>query len=145
MKSIACWNDLEPYGIVPLTGEACGLCYRVLFDLTDKGRKILATCFGIPDFKLGEPWNRGTIDDPHVGSIMLSREMLIPVSVFALLESGCTETWLVGDAVVGIEATDSETEVGLLRQFHEKNFRRRLAYQGTAGSRNRHMMSGRVV
>ena len=145
MKTIRCWNDLEPFGIVPLTGEACGLCYRVLFDLTATGRKILAACFGIPEFTLAESWNRGATDDPHVGSIMLSAEMLIPVSVFALLETACIEAWQVGEAVVGIEAGDSESEVGLLRQFHEKTFRRRFAYQGTAGSRNRHEMSGRIV
>jgi hypothetical protein len=145
MKSVACWNDLEPFGIVPLTGEACGLCYRLLFDLTAQGLKIVAACFGIPELKAGEPWNRGAADDPHVGSIMLSAEMLVPVAVFALLETGCTEAWHVGQAVVGIETTDGELDVDLLREFHEKGFRRRLAYQGTAGSRNRHVMSGRVA
>jgi hypothetical protein len=145
MKFVACWNDLEPIGIVPLTGEACGLCYRLLFDLTARGLKIVAACFGIPDFKGAEPWNRGPADDPHVGSIMLSSEMLVPVAVFALLETGCTEAWLVGQAVVGIEAADGELDVQLLRGFHEKEFRRRFAYQGTAGSRNRHEMSGRVA
>jgi hypothetical protein len=145
MKSITCWNDLEPFGIIPLTGEACGLCYRILFDLTEKGRAILATCFGIPQFKFAEPWNRGAASDPHVGSVMLSREMLIPIAVFALLESGCTEAWHVGESVIGIEASHSEPDIELFRKFHEKDFRRRFAYQGTAGSRNRHEMSGRVT
>ena len=145
MKSIACWNDVAPYGIVALTGESCGLGYRILFDLTEQGRRILAACFGIPQFVLAEPWNRGAADDPHVGSIMLSRELLIPIAVFALLETGCTEVWLVGEAVIGIESGDSESEVDLQRNFHEKSFRRRLAYHGTAGSRNRHVMSGRVT
>ena len=49
MKTVNCWNDLEPYGIVLLTGEACGLCYRLLCDLTEQGRKILGKCLGIPN------------------------------------------------------------------------------------------------
>jgi len=28
MKTVSCWQDLEPYGFVALTGEACGLMYR---------------------------------------------------------------------------------------------------------------------
>lgn len=145
MKSVSCWNDLELFGIIPLTGEACGLSYRILFDLTEKGRAILAMCFGVPELKVAEPWNRGADNDPHVGSIMLSGEMLIPIAVFALLESGCTEAWRIGESVVGIDANDNELEVAVLRKFHEKDFRRRFAYQGTAESRNRHEMSGRVT
>ena len=34
MKSINCWNDLEPFGLIVLTGEACGLSYRLLCDVT---------------------------------------------------------------------------------------------------------------
>ena len=33
MKSIGCWNDLASYGIDALTGEACGLSYRILCDV----------------------------------------------------------------------------------------------------------------
>jgi hypothetical protein len=93
MKTIACWQDLRPYGVVFLTGEACGLMMRLLFDVTEKGRQVLARTLGIPGLKLAEPWNRGSEADPHVGSIMLTQEMLVPVAVFALLESGCTECW----------------------------------------------------
>jgi hypothetical protein len=64
---------------------------RILFDLTATGKKIVEKCF---DIKLeSEPWNRGAKDVPHVASIMLTREMLIPLGIFALLESGCTEVW----------------------------------------------------
>ena len=37
MKTISQWRHLEEYGIVPLTGEACGLMYRILCDLTEHG------------------------------------------------------------------------------------------------------------
>src|SRR5688500_15596888 len=94
MQWIHSFHDLSRYGIDPLTGEACGLMFRILFDCTERGRTILAKCFGVPDLTLAEPWNRGSADDPHVGSIMLAQCMLQPIAVFALLESGCTECWL---------------------------------------------------
>ena len=39
MKSIHCWDDLARYGVVPLTGEACGLSYRLLCDVTAHGKE----------------------------------------------------------------------------------------------------------
>jgi hypothetical protein len=96
MKTVACWNDLRPYGIEPLTGEACGLMWRILFDVTEKGRRVVGKCFGVPNIVLAEPWNRGTAEEPHVGSIMLTAEALLPLAVFALLENGCPEAYLGG-------------------------------------------------
>jgi hypothetical protein len=43
---------------------------------------------------------------PHVGSIMLTHEVLVPLAVFALLEHGCKEAHLMGDVVLGIEPGD---------------------------------------
>lgn len=42
MKTVRRWDDLAEFGIVPLTGEACGLMYRILCDLTDRGKRIVA-------------------------------------------------------------------------------------------------------
>lgn len=95
MKKISCWDDLTPFGIEILTAEACGVSFRYLCDVTEKGRKVLSVAFGIPNFTLAEAWNRGTDASPHVGSIMLSQCMLTPIGVFALLESGFTEVWLL--------------------------------------------------
>ncbi len=78
MKTVSCWNDLQAFGIEPLTGEACGLMYRILFDVTDQGAKIVGRCFGIPGMNFGEAWNRGAKEAPNVGSIMLTQEMLVP-------------------------------------------------------------------
>ena len=101
MKRITSWN-LRPFGFDCLTGEACGLMYRLLFDVTDASRKILGKCFGISKLTLGEAWNSGATDDPHVGSIMLTHEMLLRIGVFALLESGCKEVWMLSDSLVGL-------------------------------------------
>jgi len=145
MKTINCWDDLTRYGVKPLTGEACGLMYRILCDVTARGKRVLEKAFGIPDFKLAENWNAGSESDPHLGSVMLAHDVLPFVGVFALLESGCREVWLTkSGGLVGIERNDSPEEVECFMQFHAEDLRRRFAYAGTAGDRNQHMMSGRV-
>ena len=118
MKTVNCWNDLLPYGIDPLTGEACGLSYRILFDLTANGQKIVEKALGCKI--ASEAWNRGTAEDPHVASIMLSMEMLIPIGIFALLENGCHIVWLLDDrSLIGIEPSD--TEQPLPRLPHDRS------------------------
>ena len=144
MKSINCWNDLEPFGIVLLTGEACGLSYRLLCDVTAQGKMVLEKCFGTPNLNLPERWNRGSEQNPHVGCIMLTREMLQPLAVFALLESGCKEVYLVKDSVHGVEETDPPTAIENVKRWSNVDYARRLAYTGTARDRNVHVMSGRV-
>jgi hypothetical protein len=85
MRTIASWKDLEPYGIMPLTGEACGLMYRILFDVTELGASIFRKCYGLArNSTLGEAWNRGSPEAPHIGSVMLSNEAMVPLGIFAL-------------------------------------------------------------
>ena len=145
MKTIGCWDDLSRHGIVPLTGEACGLMYRILCDVTARGKKTLEKALDVAELRLQESWNRGADDEPHVGSIMLAREVLPFIAIFALLEDSCVEVWLTkGNTLVGIERTDREEDVERFKQFHAKDLVRRFAYGGTSGDRNQHMMSGRV-
>lgn len=143
MKTISNWQDLEAYGIDALTGESCGLGYRLLCDVTAKGKAIIEKLLGCR-LSLAENWNSGRKDDPHIGSIMLPLEMLGPIGVFSLLESGCTEVWLYKNgATIGIEPTDDEKQIRIDYQFCTKA-ERILRYRGTAGDRNVHMMSGRI-
>ena len=81
MKTISNWQDLAPYGIVFLTGESCGLMYRLLCDLTVPGKKIIEKCLGLHDLGASENWNQGSDDDPHVASIMLVPEMLALIAL----------------------------------------------------------------
>ena len=146
MKSIRCWDDLSTHGIIPLTGEACGLSYRILCDVTARGRKTLEKALGVAQLGLHENWNHGSADDPHLGSIMLAPDLLPFIGVFALLEAGCREVWLTkGQTVLGIEADDSPDQVETLHRCHANDLTRRFGYSGTAGDRNQHMMTGRVV
>ncbi len=68
MKSIRSWDDLSAHGIVPLTGEACGLSYRILCDVTARGKKTLEKALGVAQLGLQDNWNHGSADDAHVGS-----------------------------------------------------------------------------
>jgi hypothetical protein len=84
-------------------------------------------------------------DDLHVGCIMLAREVLPFIGVFALLEDGCSEVWLTkANGLIGIERTDAAEDVQRFKRFHADDLVRRFAYAGTASDRNQHMMSGHV-
>lgn len=139
MKTVSCWRDLEPYGIEALTGEACGLSYRILFDLTATGKKTVEKCLGIT--LTSEPWNHGRDQDPHVASVMLSTEMLVPLGIFALLDGGCSIVWFLDDrTLIGFEPNDKSDDAWI----GGRKILRTFSYGGTAGDRNRHAMTGRV-
>lgn len=140
MKTVADWSALGEFGIVVLTGEACSLMYRILCDLTARGKRIIERCLSVEI--TSESWNSGSKDDPHVACIMLTQEMIVPLAVFALLESGCREVWVTDCAAIGIEADDTQEEVERMKQVYQP--RRRFAYHGPYQDRNQHQMSGRV-
>ena len=144
MKTIDCWQDLILFGIDPLTGEACALSWRILFDVTEAGRKVLAKCLGVPNLALAEAWNRGSVTDPHVGSIMLTQEMLTPLAVFALLESGCMECWVFRNGgVLGVESGDDPARTEARRQHNGDSIARVFRYRENR-DRNVHQMSQRL-
>lgn len=139
MKTVSCWDHLRPFGIDALTGEACSLMYRLLCDITEDGKRIIEKCLSC-ELKPPENWNSGAI-----GCIMLTPEMLVPIAVFALLEAGCREVYVVDGTVVGIDADDTAEVVARFRRFHGDGISRRFAYTGPFQDRNQHQMTGRVV
>lgn len=67
------------------------------------------------------------------------------VASFRQLESGCKEVWKAGDqGVHGIQFSDPPDTAESLKKWLGVENLRRLAYRGTAGDRNVHLMSGRV-
>ena len=148
MKTITRWDDLGPFGVEALTGEACGLSYRVLCDVTGNGKRIIEKALGIPNLSLPENWNRGDPADPHIGCVMAAPELLVPLGVFALLENGCCEVWRTkSGSLLGLESAEDFERVEALQRHHAANddFVQRYAYVGTAGDRNRHAMTGRTM
>ena len=119
--------------------------YRILCDVTAQGKKTLEKALAVTELRLQENWNRGTDDDLHVGSIMLAREVLPFIGVFALLEDGCSEVWLTKtNGLIGIERTDEAEDVQRFKRFHAADLGRRFAGRAATTARNQHMMSGRV-
>ena len=78
MKTITRWDHLSEFGIVPLTGESCGLGYRMLCDVTAKGKTSWKNASAFRTCNLPDNWNQGSEAEPHVGSIMLAPELLVP-------------------------------------------------------------------
>jgi hypothetical protein len=120
MKTISSWPDLRPYGIDILTGEACGLMYRILCDVNENGKKVIEKVFDV-ELKMPENWNSGA-----VGSIMLPYEMFVPFAIFALLESGCKEVWSNEHACMGVEEGDDDRVIEVLVKLYTRCF----AYKG---------------
>ena len=63
-------------------------------DFTKRGHKILSQVFGGIQFRAPESWNGGPKDDPHVGAILLSHDMLPTIGIIALLDAGCTDVYI---------------------------------------------------
>ena len=114
--------------------------FRILCDLTENGKRIVERCLGVQI--QAESWNHGTDADPHVASIMLTQEMIVPVAVFALLESGCREVWITDHAAIGVETGDTDEDVERMKRVYKPV--RRFAYRGPFQDRNQHQMTGRV-
>lgn len=88
LKVLRDWNDLRPYGINCLTGEACNLSARLLCDLTDEGRSLICEILGLPyNTEFCGAWNGG---EGHIWRAMLPYHLFPVIAVFALLKSGAT-------------------------------------------------------
>jgi hypothetical protein len=142
---------LEYFGIKPLTGEACAYSQRVLCDVNEAGRALLAEYFGIPDLVLARPMNSTVESAPSVGSLMLTRDSWVGLAKFAVFYHGglaYTETGVQG--ITGIfcekllaryeEFASSFSEGVQLTRNHA-----RTTSVPHVGSRNMHQMTGRVM
>ena len=143
-------QDLRRYGFISLSAEGCGLGMRRLYDLTEVAVQILESFLSI-EIKRGNNWNSS---DDQVASIMLPWSIINELLAFCLLS---VEQFDVAVAVdfsseshrahflEGMSRDEWKDELEHFRTIFPKGFR---VYQasGTAegGTRNRHMMSGRV-
>jgi hypothetical protein len=143
MKAIHCMTDLEPYGIIALTGESDVHCYRILCDCTKKGKLIIERTMGT-ELKLAENWNGGKPEDPHIGSLLLPFEFVQSIAVFALLsDPDISEVWLLqrGSAMgFGVDDTDLKER---LKIHHEGEIRN--VFYPRPSDRHVHLFTGRTV
>ena len=139
MKTISCWQDLEKYGIMPLTGEACGLSLRFLCDVNEQGKNILEKMLGCK-LNLAENWNNY---NGAIGSIMLSPDFLTSIGIFALLESGCEFVFLLKNGKL-LGKDDNQDNSYIAGYYDLDEIVRSFSYHGTAKDRNIHQMTGRI-
>lgn len=129
------WYELKPYGIDYLTGEACGYGGRVLCDLTSEGVAFLQDFFGM-QITLGNEWNRG------VASIKLPRSIFKALCIHALFYDGWPVVFSNESGCWGMTLGYWEERGDqLLAGYPGSNIH---VNRGTAGTNNRHEMSGRV-
>ncbi|MCC7424619.1 MAG: hypothetical protein IT428_30490 [Planctomycetaceae bacterium] len=141
MKRIDRMQELEPFGVIPLTGESDVHMHRILCDVTAKGKAIVERTLAT-ELKLSENWNSGKKDDPHVGSLLLPFEFVPSIAVFALLsDTDVSEVWLMkGGAVFGFGVEDVDLKERL-RTHHEGEIRQ--VFYPRPNDRNLHVFTGR--
>ena len=147
MKSIRCWDDLSPFGIVPLTGEACGLSYRILCDVTaagkeDPGKGIRRCPVGAPRELESRQPRRPPRRLRHVGTRLAHLHRRVrPVG--KRLSRGLADQESASHRPQCRRPRRNKT-ASLNRYCGDELVMFGFAYAGTAGDRNQHMMSGRI-
>lgn len=155
MITYDCPRDLERWGFRCLTGEACGLSLRLLYDMNGVAHAILARTMGFTkdQLQLSPTWNGGAFD---AGSALLTMEQATMCALFGMLmwdkcyavvqtysKCGHLENRLFGFDDEAEWKMFEETRIGLPEGTE---FRvHRLSTAPGSGDRNRHMMSGRIA
>lgn len=146
------WSDLRVFGINVLTGEACAYGQRLLCDVNEQGKALLAEFFGMPNIQLAPPMNSRVNEQPSVGSVMLERSAWRALAHFGHFHQGALAyaeipSEIPNGPIVGIYSENRLQEyerasTGDASTFRlVRNFR---SSQPRVGSRNVHAMSGRV-
>ena len=159
-------DGLKQFGVIPLTGEACGLAMRILCDLTEEGVQLIRDFMRVEP--TAEPWN-----NDGVKSIMLPISIFQELWIFAHIREGVKDVFLGGYCNAD-EWTETHYEtinetvkhpvktwrpqayavsnpeiMETLREYNGKCFYiarwyKRSKHPGT-GLDNQHAMSGRIV
>lgn len=141
MKRIDQMKHLEPFGIIPLTGEACRHNHRILCDLTAKGKGIIERALDI-QITPAESWNSDK-NEPHIGSFMLPYEFVSTLAIYALLsDPDIVEVWLYKDqTVVGFSVEDVDAKE---RMQARSNGTLRKIFYAQPSDRHVHAFTGRA-
>lgn len=143
MKTINGIRDLEQYGVDALTGESDSHSYRILCDVTQRGKAIIERTMDT-QLTLHDPWNSGSKDDPHIGSLLLPLEFVPSIAVFCLLaDPKLTEAWLLKSGqVMGFGVEDTEQKEAI-QKFHEGEIRK--VFYARSQDRNLHIFTQRTA
>lgn len=139
---VRCWDDLRGFGIIALTGEACGCGLRLLCDVTSQGA-ILVERFlgGNVTIEPGSNWNGKSGEDKHVGSVMLPYSILPELAAFAFAFRGPHGVLITKNGEAVEYTGDWDQEFYPIRRI----VRRPEPSPSLNDDRNTHAMSGRTV
>ncbi|KWU17955.1 hypothetical protein [Burkholderia cenocepacia] len=95
------WGDLKHFGVRYLTGERCVYSQRLLCDLNEDGRKLLASYLDVAETAFRPARNPGQSinDKPAVASTMIPRVCFTELATFASYEAGALAV-IVGNGSV---------------------------------------------
>lgn len=143
MKRIDNLQQLGAYGIEALTGESDAHMYRILCDVTKRGKAIIERVLDV-QLTLHDNWNGGSKDDPSIGSFLMPLEFLPCVAAFALLsDTSVTEVWILKDgSVLGFGVPDVDAKE--LHQRHLEGQVRKILY-ARSQDRNLHLFTQRTA
>ena len=154
MKTYYGAHDLREWGFDCLTGEACGLGIRLLYDVNDLGRTILSRTMGMEQHQLilNPSWNGGAFNK---GSVLLTYDQALTCALFGmLLHDKCIQVMQpyvefghLQPQLYGLENKDevglfSDTLVGYPVGTTFKTYK--LSGMPGTGDRNKHMFTGRI-
>ena len=150
MKIIYTLQDLEPYGVNLLTGEADRLSFRILCDLNEDGCALVSDYLGLPrDTKYADNWNSTVNGQPAIGSVMLSADTLWELARFALLTVDKFDAVIKANGLLGLNYDEPHAAWHLQQASGNQHFIYRNYAKGSSapgvGSRNTHAMTGRTV
>lgn len=153
-------NDLVPYGIHPLTGEACAYSRRILCDLSQEGVILMTAYLGLSctvEAARAFPANRNAYVgvQPAVAGVMVARAAFPDLMIFTLLHVGQYDYVLEtpdggftgfndGDRYAQHYLKDS-TNGTLPNGYRLHHNCAKRSTQPHIGDRNIHAMSGRVL
>ena len=144
-KTVRNIQDLLQFGIDALTGEACAFNMRILCDVNEEGRALLADFFGIEKTAFRPAWNRFVDGKDAVGSIMLTPNIVPELARFAFFRRGYKAVVVFANGTIHAIYSDQD-----LLQEHQASGSTVVlnpaihSTQPHVGSRNVHAMTGRT-
>jgi hypothetical protein len=154
-KHLYSHNDLQSYGVNPLTGEADAYSRRLLCDLNEEGVILLTAYFGLSHtiearHCFPRNWNTMVGGFPAVASVMLPRAIIPDLMVFALLHLGAFDYVMdTPNGFTGFNEGDQYGEAylhgGLPEGWTLITNEAKKCRAPQVGDRNVHAMSGRVL
>ena len=145
-KTVRNIQDLLQFGIDALTGEACAFNMRILCDVNEDGRALLADFFGIEKTAFKEAWNRFVDGKDAVGSIMLTPNIVPKLAQFAFFRKDYKAVVVFANGTVSA-LNDTDIPDYKDRPLPGQNLMfnpTTTSSQPHVGSRNVHAMTGRV-